>query len=274
MPELPEVETVRRGLEAQLVGRRVDEVVVRDRRLRLPVPSGKLRRLIAGQRVLGARRRGKYVLLDFDGGAVLMVHLGMSGRLTFAKAGVPYAKHDHVVFELDGGRELRFNDPRRFGLVDAFARSDEPKHPRLANLGVEPLAVEFNANMMHKLSRGSTRAVKSFIMDASVVVGVGNIYACEALFAAQIPPSLSVGRLSKVRWQRLVDAVRGTLVDAIARGGTTLRDFANPAGEAGYFATDLRAYGREGEACVRCGRRIRRIVQGGRSTFYCAHCQR
>ncbi len=273
MPELPEVETVRRGLRAHLIGRRIEGIRVRDRRLRFPVNTHRLRSLCTGARVRRVRRRAKYLLIDVGDRGVVLVHLGMTGRLGFAVAGATELKHDHVIFELDDGRELRFNDARRFGLVLGLRADEEPTHPRLRDLGVEPLGRGFTAEAMKAAARGSKRPVKSLLMDARTVAGVGNIYACEALFRARVHPATPAGRLSLARWRVLVRAVRATLRAAIRRGGTTLRDFADPDGDAGYFAIELSVYGREGEPCG-CGGRVRRVVHSNRSTFYCPRCQR
>jgi formamidopyrimidine-DNA glycosylase len=272
MPELPEVETVRRGLHAHLVGRRVVAVRVRQRRLRFPVNTRRLRAVCVDARVRDVRRRAKYLLIDV-GDDIILIHLGMTGRVTFAGGGTPYATHDHVVFELDDGRELRFNDARRFGMVLGLSAAEEATHPRLRDLGVEPLSPGFSAAAMQAVARGSKRPIKSLLMDAKRVVGVGNIYASEALFAARVHPATPSGRLSLARWRKLVAVVRATLRKAIAQGGTTLRDFANAEGDAGYFAIQLRVYGREGEKC-RCGGTVRRMVQSNRSTFYCPRCQK
>jgi formamidopyrimidine-DNA glycosylase len=273
MPELPEVETVRRGLQAHLVGRRIDGLRVRKRTLRFPVNSGRLRTLAVGATVRDVRRRGKYLLTDIGDQGVLLIHLGMTGRLSFAPGGTPYETHDHVAFLLDDGRELRFNDPRRFGMVLAMSADEETDHPRLRDLGLEPLGPGFTAETLRVRAAGSRRPIKSLIMDAHWIVGIGNIYASEALFRARVHPEARAGRLSLARWQRLVAAIRTTLEAAIEEGGTTLRDFAGATGEAGYFAVQLQVYGREGERC-RCGAIIRRAVHSGRSTFYCPRCQR
>ncbi len=274
MPELPEVETVRRSLEAALVGRRIEHVVVRERRLRVPIDERRLATLLAGRRIVGARRRAKYLLVDLEPDAILLVHLGMTGRLRVSPAGAPLARHDHVILGLDDGRELRFHDPRRFGMVDALVRAGEAGHPALVELGLEPLDDAFNAEALHAITSRLASPIKNVLMDARRVVGVGNIYASESLFRARIHPATPARKVSRPRVAALVRAVRQTLRDAIAQGGTTLRDFEDANGEAGYFGVRLRVYGREGEKCVRCGRRIRRIVQGGRSTFYCPGCQR
>ena len=278
MPELPEVETVRRGLERLLPGRRIVSVDVRERRLRFPVDVDALERHVVGRRVTELTRRAKYLLvhLDDDAGGEssrLVIHLGMSGRLLAPRADEPCAPHTHVVFGLDDRRQLRFSDHRRFGLVDAIAASDVATDRRFVHLGVEPLSDECDAAYLFERSRGVRKPVKNFLMDAQQVVGVGNIYACESLHVAGVHPTRAAGRISRERWAKITDAVKGVLSDAIRQGGTTLSDFQNAEGDAGYFQMSLRAYGREGERCARCGDAIRRRVMAGRSTFYCAGCQ-
>ncbi|HET6344654.1 MAG TPA: bifunctional DNA-formamidopyrimidine glycosylase/DNA-(apurinic or apyrimidinic site) lyase, partial [Myxococcota bacterium] len=240
MPELPEVETVRRSLLPHVLGARIDAVRVADGRLRWPVDVPGLTRAVAGRRITGVRRRAKYLLFDLEAETVLMVHLGMTGRLGIVPADRLGLPHDHVIFELEGARQMRFNDARRFGLVEVYPAAVEAEHPRLKHLGVEPLdATAFTGASLQAGTRGVKKPIKNFLMDAAQVVGVGNIYASESLFAARIRPTLPAGRLSRPRCDRLVDAVRATLEHAIAQGGTTLRDFQNAEGEAGYFAIAL-----------------------------------
>ncbi len=274
MPELPEVETVRRTLLPHLRGRTLGRVRTTGKRLRGPLQARKLAALTSGRRIEDIRRRAKYLLVDLEGGVVLLVHLGMTGSLWVVDADRARDVHDHVVWELGAGRELRFNDPRRFGMVQAFRRDDEREHPALAHLGVEPLSDDLEAGALHLTTRGLKKPIKNFLMDGQRIVGVGNIYACEALFRAGIHPSTPAGKLSVARLGTLVAAVKETLEDALRQGGTTLRDFSDADGEAGYFAVSLQVYGKEGEACPRCGAKIRRFVQAGRSTFYCARCQK
>lgn len=274
MPELPEVETVRRGLALHLLGRRFAGVRVRDGRLRWPVDAAKLGRVLPGRSILALRRRAKYILVDLAGGWILMFHLGMTGRLTLAPSGAGIARHDHLLFDLGAGQQLRFNDARRFGSVELFATDAEPNHPRLARLGLEPLGKEFTARALFAMSRGVTKSAKALLMDNSRIVGIGNIYACESLFRAGIHPVREAGGLSQARCQRLCAAIRRILRAAIKQGGTTVRNFANADGDPGTFAVRLRVYGREGKPCPCCGRGIRRIVQAGRSTFHCTRCQR
>ena len=270
MPELPEVETTRRGLEPLLMARRVVSVTVRERRLRWPVPPS-LDRELPGATISAVRRRAKYLLFDTDQGT-LIGHLGMSGSLRVVSGNLPPAPHEHVDLRLDDGFCLRLRDPRRFGSL-LWTRDDPLAHPLLAGLGPEPLGEAFDAGHLMSRARGRRLAVKSFIMDAGVVAGVGNIYASEALFLAGIHPLRAAGRIAAPRMARLVDGIREVLVAAIMAGGTTLRDFRNGVGEPGYFAQRLRVYGRAGEPCERCGAALLQRVIGQRSSFYCGGCQ-
>jgi len=271
MPELPEVETTRRGLEPHVVGRKIRDVVVRNRNLRWPVPRG-LARQLRGEEVRGIRRRGKYLLFDMRKGH-LLVHLGMSGRLTLVSESEPARKHDHVDVRFEGSRAMRLTDPRRFGAMLWISEPAE-HHALLKGLGVEPFDAAFDGEALHKLARGRKVAVKNFLMNARVVTGVGNIYASEALFRAKVDPRTPAGRISRARWDRVAAAVRDTLARAVEKGGTTLRDFASAEGEAGYFLAECAVYGRDGKPCPKCGTPIRTIRQGQRSTFYCPACQR
>ena len=274
MPELPEVETVRRTIEPQLKGYKVIGISVHEPRLRWRVDGARLRRCIIGQSVLGVTRRAKYLQIFFSGDVCLLVHLGMTGRLSVLRSEVTLEKHDHVIFHLEGGFELRFHDPRRFGSVDVCSISDLPSHPRLAHLGPEPLGPDFGGDYLYTVSRRVRQPVKAFVMDAKRVVGVGNIYACEALFMAGVNPKTRASRLGKVRCERVADAIRTVLTGAIERGGTTIRDFESTVGTPGGYGTNLLVYGRDGGGCPRCEGVIKRIVQVGRSTFYCPGCQR
>ena len=274
MPELPEVHTVCVSLRKNVVGRRVEDVSVFDARLRWPVQPDALSRFVSGQIIEEVGRRAKYILLGLENGATVLIHLGMSGRIGLYSREVPRQKHDHVVFAVEGEQELRFNDARRFGMIEVVERGQLTTHPRLRHLGCEPLSDEFNGEPLHRLSRGCRVAIKNFIMDARRVVGVGNIYASEALFDAGINPRVHAGRLSLKRCERLAETVKTTLQRAIDQGGTTIRDFEDLDGSAGYFAKQLQVYGREGLPCFRCAKEVRRLLQGGRSTFYCTACQR
>ncbi len=270
MPELPEVETTRRGIRPALRGRTVAGVVLREPRLRWPVDRALVRDL-PGQRVLDVRRRAKYLLIELERGT-LIAHLGMSGSLRVLRAGAPLLAHDHYDLVLDSGRCLRFNDPRRFGCL-VWVTGDPAGHPLLARLGPEPLAAGFDADYLAAKARRRRVAIKPFLMDQRIVVGVGNIYASEALFRAGVRPGRAAGRLRRGQFERLVQAVRDVLGEAIRQGGTTLRDYVNADGTPGYFRQQLDVYERSGEPCRRCGTPIRQVTQGQRSTYYCPTCQ-
>lgn len=273
MPELPEVETVRRGLEAAVLGRPVLGVVARAPALRWPIPAD-LDRILPGREIASLRRRGKYLLLGFEPGT-LIVHLGMSGNLVFRSEPPPPGRHDH--FDIVFGHGIaRLNDPRRFGAVlwhDHLAGPVEA-HPLLAGLGIEPFAEGFDGAHLHRASRGRRVSVKQFLLAGDAVVGVGNIYASESLHRAGIRPTRAAGAIGAQRYDRLAAAVRATLAEAIEMGGTTLRDFTGPDGVGGYFQLACRVYGREGLACGQCGGTIRRIVQQQRASYFCPACQR
>jgi formamidopyrimidine-DNA glycosylase len=270
MPELPEVETTRRGIAPHLIGHRIDAVIVRQARLRWPIPQA-LRDKLPGQRVDAIERRAKYLLVHTSAGSALL-HLGMSGSLRVLAGETAPGLHDHVDWRLDSGRILRYTDPRRFG--SQLWQAPGATHKLLAGLGPEPLGADFDAAYLWDMSRGRSAAVKTFLMDQKIVVGVGNIYAAEALFAAGIHPTRPAGSVSLARYVRLVAEVKRILDYAITRGGTTLRDFISPDGTPGYFEQELAVYGRAGEPCKVCGTRIRAITLGQRSTFYCPRCQR
>ncbi len=270
MPELPEVETTRRGIAPHLVGRRIEALKIRQPNLRWPIPPV-LRRKLPGQRVEAVERRAKYLLVHTAAGSALL-HLGMSGSLRVLPGDTPAGKHDHVDWLLDSGRLLRFTDPRRFG--SQLWQAPHTIHPLLADLGPEPLDAEFDGAHLWRKSRGRAAAVKTFLMDQRVVVGVGNIYVSEALFAAGIRPGRAAGSISLARYERLAQEIRRILVHAITRGGTTLRDFLSPDGEPGYFEQELFVYGRAGQPCRVCTTPIRSVRIGQRSTFYCPTCQR
>ena len=270
MPELPEVETVRRGLQPHLENQLLHGARVRESRLRWPVPAN-LDVLTRGQRIHRLSRRGKYLLAQLDRGA-LIIHLGMSGSLRLTQIDTPPEKHDHLDLLLAGEQVLRYRDPRRFGAV---LWSEQPEqHPLIAHLGIEPLSEDFDAAWLHAACRGKKTAIKLLLMDASQIVGVGNIYANESLFHAGIDPRLAAGKLTRPRCARLVDAVRRTLAQAIAAGGSTLRDFVDGHGNPGYFQQNYFVYGRTGEACHVCGASIIQTRQSARSSFICPRCQR
>ena len=272
MPELPEVETTRRGVAPYVEGARVREVVVRDRRLRWPVPA-RLSRSMAGRRILGVDRRAKYLLFRLEEERTMMLHLGMSGSLRVLGRPVPPGPHDHLDLVLEGGRVIRFNDPRRFGSIH-WIRGHAESHPLLAGLGPEPLGPDFTPGYLAGRCRGRKIAIKPHVMNGRIVVGVGNIYASEALFLAGIHPTRAAGRVSARRLEDLVDSIRDVLAAAIRQGGTTLRDFAWGEGQPGYFAQELAVYGRQDEPCVRCAAPVRSVVLGQRATYYCPRCQR
>jgi formamidopyrimidine-DNA glycosylase len=270
MPELPEVETSRRGIAPWIEHQDVSGVVVRQHQLRWPVAT-EIEKLLPGQTIRSLRRRAKYLLIGTDAGTA-MLHLGMSGSLRIIDAGAPAGVHDHVDIELGSGKALRFRDPRRFGSL--LWANDPVEHPLLRNLGPEPLAEAFDGAYLHAVARGRRVSIKQFLMNASVVVGIGNIYACESLFVAGIHPKRPAGRVSGTRLNALTHAVKMVLTKAIAAGGTTLRDFHGGDGEPGYFQQELEVYGRDGEPCLRCERPITVIVLGQRSTYYCKNCQK
>lgn len=271
MPELPEVETTRRGIAPLLEGRRIRELVVRERRLRWPVPRT-LEVALRGARVEHVARRGKYLLLRTAHGTAL-VHLGMSGSMRILRADAPPGRHDHFDLVLESGTRLRFSDPRRFGSL-LWTDGDPEHHPLLVNLGREPLEPGFDGDYLWRRSRGRRVVIKLFIMNAAIVVGIGNIYASEALFRAGLDPRRAAGRISRADMARLVEAIREVLSEALEAGGTTLRDFHSGEGEAGCFSRELRVYDRAGEPCVACGTPVRHTVQGQRSTYFCPGCQR
>ena len=270
MPELPEVETTRRGLAPYVVGRTITRVEVREPRLRWPVARG-LPRALAASSIGSLERRAKYLLFGTDAGT-LLVHLGMSGSLRYLAEPLEPAAHDHIDVHFEGGGALRFNDPRRFG---SFILTPKPAaHPLLKDLGPEPLGDDFDTDYLWRSSRNRRVAIKQHLMNGRVVVGVGNIYASEALFRAGIHPSRMAGRIARARFEPLVSSVRDVLRDAIEEGGTTLRNFVGGDGKPGYFSGSLRVYDREGSPCLNCGTPIERRVQGQRATFYCPRCQR
>jgi len=270
MPELPEVETSRRGIAPWLEGQRIQSVIVRDRRLRWPVPDGIEDRL-AGQTIRSLRRRAKYLFIDTDAGTI-MLHLGMSGSVRIIEVDEPATRHDHIDLCLATGKAMRFRDPRRFGSF--LWAGDVEQHPLIRNLGPEPLGESFCGDYLWQTARGRRVAIKQFIMNAAVVVGVGNIYASESLFAAGIHPKRRSDRIAKPRMRKLTDSIRSVLSRAIEAGGTTLRDFHGSDGEPGYFQQSLDVYGRGGEPCNRCKTPLTVVVLGQRSTFYCKACQR
>ncbi len=271
MPELPEVETTRRGIEPHVVGRRISRLLVHDRRLRWPVDLS-LAAAVAGRAIRRAGRRAKYLLLETESGT-LILHLGMSGSLRVLPVMTPRLIHDHVDIELDSGQTLRFNDPRRFGSL-MFTAGDPLLHPLLMGLAPEPLEADFNAEYLWKITRRRSVAIKQLIMNARLVVGVGNIYASEALFRARIRPRRQARSLSRVECARLIRAIKATLAMAVKVGGTTLRDYVGADGAPGYFRQKLYVYERAGRPCRVCHKPIKQFTQGARSTYWCATCQK
>ena len=271
MPELPEVESTRRDLAREVAGRVIDRVLVRDRRLRWPVPA-ELPRRLAGCTIGEVRRRAKYLLIGTGNGTVL-VHLGMSGSLRLLDAHTTPGLHDHIDVILDDGRCLRYHDPRRFGCW-LWTESDPARHRLLAHLGPEPLGPEFDGTRLHERLRGRTAPIKNLLMDSRIVAGVGNIYANEALFIAGIDPRRAGGRVARRRVDRLVCAVREVLAVAVDAGGTTLRDYTRTDGASGEFTDWLNVYGRDGEPCPSCAAPIARTTLGQRTTWFCRRCQR
>jgi formamidopyrimidine-DNA glycosylase len=288
MPELPEVETVRRGLAPAMEGARFAKVEVRDRRLRWPIVKDFEKRLM-GKTVAGLGRRAKYLLADLSSGEVLLMHLGMSGSFRVghdAKPGVYYHErskstaHDHVVFHMSNGEVVTFNDPRRFGSMKLVARAKIEQEPLLRGLGPEPLGNEFDATMLARACAGKKTSLKAALGDQRIVAGLGNIYVCEALFRARLSPKRRAATIAdrsglpNGRAEALVDAIKAVLNDAIAAGGSSLRDHRRADGSLGDFQHNFQVYDREGEPCPRCGGKVKRIVQTGRSTFYCPSCQK
>jgi formamidopyrimidine-DNA glycosylase len=292
MPELPEVETVRRGLMPVMLGARIDKVELRRMDIRFPFPNGFAKRL-SGRRIVDVSRRAKYLLLELDSGETLIAHLGMSGSFRIEKAAVSTPgeflherskdpKHDHLVLTLDNGCVVTYNDPRRFGFMDLAASGALADHPRLSGLGAEPLAPEFNADLLARLFAGARTSLKAALLDQSRIAGLGNIYVCEALFRARLAPSRQAGILADARGAptraaaAIAEAIHNVLEEAIEAGGSTLRDHRQTNGELGYFQHVFKVYDREGLPCMRerCRGIVARVVQSGRSTFYCSTCQK
>jgi formamidopyrimidine-DNA glycosylase len=276
MPELPEVETVCRGLAPVLEGRRLAKVTLRRRDLRIPFPKDLVARA-EGRRVERIFRRAKYIVMALEGGDALVAHLGMSGRMTVVKdKTTPLSAHDHVVFTTEDGAEVRFNDPRRFGLLTIAPVADLDSHKLFSHMGPDPLTEAFTPAALSAALKGRKTSIKAALLDQRIVVGVGNIYACESLYLAGISPKRKAGTVAGARAALLVPAIREVLKQAIAAGGSSLRDHVQPSGELGYFQHAWKVYGREGEPCACQEKRglVKRIVQGGRSTFFCPECQK
>ena len=277
MPELPEVETTRRGIQPYIEGHTVTKIVVRQPNLRWKVPDEI--HAMEGASIISVQRRGKYLLLECalntkqkQQTGTAIIHLGMSGSLRIVNASEPPEKHDHIDIVLDTGKAIRLRDPRRFGAL-LWTTGNPLKHKLLRSLGPEPLSDDFNLEYLYQQSRGRSTSIKQFIMNAHIVVGVGNIYACESLFRSGISPKRVAGKTSKKRYQKLLEMIKAVLSEAIEQGGTTLRDFVQAEGNPGYFQQQLFVYGRANLPCLVCGLKIKQITQGQRSTFYCSHCQ-
>lgn len=272
MPELPEVEVIRRGLAPLVVGRRILAVTAGGHRLRRQSSLTQLRRWLPGRVISKLRRRGKYLLFDLEGGVTLLIHLGMTGRLMAVHPPSPALDHVHLQFKLERGLTLLYQDVRRFGQVLVFEPGVEPAP--LAAVGVEPFSRKLTPAWLLAQAKGRSRPIKNFLLDARLVAGIGNIYACEILFAAGLHPATQVSRLTLGDWERVLAATRRILKHAIAKGGTTVSDYLNSRGETGLFQLELMVYGRAGEPCSRCGATIGRLVQAGRSSFFCPRCQK
>ena len=283
MPELPEVETVMRGIEHAMTGYKIDQLILNRPDLRWPFPGGMAER-VSGTKVLGLRRRSKYILADLDSNETLLIHLGMSGRIlvsgdplgNFVHDHPPIEKHDHVIFSMENGARITFNDPRRFGAMNLLDTSLGDAHPLLRNIGPEPFGNEFHEDYLVNILKKKNSPIKSTLLDQRIVAGLGNIYVCEVLFRAGISPKKLASKISAKRTAPMVAIIRDVLGEAIQAGGSTLKDFRHSDGELGYFQHTFKVYGREGEACTNtdCGAKIKRIVQSERSSFYCPKCQR
>ena len=274
MPELPEVEVIRRGLQNHLPGRKVLDIATGNKKLRLPMPRKNLKKYILGTRIKSVGRRAKFLLITMDNGACLVVHLGMTGRLGIFPSGTPRAKHDHLRLQLDDNMQLRFSDIRRFGFIQVLAPGSGFSNTMLANLGPEPLGRGFTPEYLKNSAAGKSRPLKNFLMDSRIVAGIGNIYACEILFHAGLNPGKKISSLSIKEWARVVDSSRHILRKAIACGGTTINDFVNASGRSGYFQLELQTYGKQGRPCSCCSTPITKKTMAGRSTFFCPKCQK
>tara|TARA_Y100001936_G_C16080633_1_gene677513 strand:+ start:991 stop:1821 length:831 start_codon:yes stop_codon:yes gene_type:complete len=276
MPELPEVETIRRGLLKAMKGQCVSKIIVRRTDLRRPVPRNFID-MVSGKRILNVNRRAKYLLVILESNVVVIVHLGMSGRMVIERGtdpNIPSRKHEHIVFILEGDINVRFSDPRRFGLIEISNFKNLSSHDLLKNIGIEPLSKEFNALMLVEQFKKRKRTIKSVLLDQSIVAGLGNIYVCEGLFMAKISPTRITHSLTFKEIEIFVIKIKQLLLDAIRSGGSTLKDHVSATGNMGYFQYKFLVYGREDKPCMICGEAITRINQAGRSTFFCNNCQK
>ncbi len=273
MPELPEVEVICQGLKPHVEGRRIREIICGPKELRLAIPRTDLQEHICGAQIKNVRRRAKYLLFEMDNGCRLLVHLGMTGRLGVFPAKAPRALHDHLLFRFDDNMEMRYNDTRRFGFVTVQGGGDDRIDP-LARLGPEPFWDDFNAGYLQERAGRRLQPIKNFLMDSQVVVGIGNIYANEILFAAAIHPTMPIGSLTLTQWRTIIDRSREVLTRAIRSGGTTISDYVNASGQPGYFQLELAVYGRNGEKCRQCQTTIEKQTLAGRATYFCPCCQK
>jgi formamidopyrimidine-DNA glycosylase len=272
MPELPEVEVVCRGLALMLLGRKIEAVIFGKQKLRLPLPVRKMSTWVTGRTVIAVRRRAKYIIIELDSAALLVIHLGMTGRLGLFSSLTPKAKHDHACWRLDNGLEMRFNDTRRFGSIQVFG-SEKTAAEFFGTLGPDPFWESFTATYLAELAKARNQPVKNFLMDNRIVTGIGNIYASEILFASRINPTTPARALTAEEWQKIVVNSRTILAAAIDCGGSTIADYVNSSGEKGYFQTRLKVYGRDNEPCPDCRAAISHVRLGGRASFYCPGCQ-
>jgi len=274
MPELPEVEVIKRGLMRHLPGCKVIEIVAGNKKLRQPMPRKNLKNLIRGTRINSVDRRAKFLLITMVNEAILIVHLGMTGRLGIFPRDFPSAKHDHLRLQLDNGMDLRFNDIRRFGFIQVIPPGKGLDSTVLSHAGPEPFGEEFSPLYLHQLAAGKSRPVKNFLMDSRVVAGIGNIYASEILFHAGLNPGKKIGLISKIEWGNVVVSTHHVLNKAIDSGGTTISDFVNESGKSGYFQLELQTYGRQNKPCNTCSTPITKTTMAGRPTFFCPQCQK
>jgi len=274
MPELPEVEVIKRGLQAHLPGRKVIGVFAGNRKLRLPMPRKDLKKYIQGALIKSVDRRAKFLLITMDNTATLIVHLGMTGRLGIFPEDTQKIKHDHLRMQLDNNMQIRFNDIRRFGFIQVLPPGNDFSGTMLSNIGPEPLSRDLTPKYLQERAAGKTRPLKNFLMDSRVVAGIGNIYACEILFHAGLNPEKKISRLTKKQWTRVVESSRHILTKAIESGGTTISDFVNESGKSGYFQLELQTYGKQGKPCNCCSKPIAKKTLAGRSTFFCPTCQK